>query len=104
MAKRIGGSAIRIPAGLMAVWLLALALAAPIHELSHGSVDHDAAAIEQCDFFVHQHQLAHALVPVSPSSPLHSCAPEQSVAAIVVTIHQAVSLYLARAPPMFTPT
>ncbi len=100
MAQSIGCRAVRLPAGVMALWLLALALAAPIHELSHGSADHEAAAIEQCDFFVHQHQmatlLAHDSTQLAGAKPgthlFEPCAPALRP---VEPTH-----YLSRAPPL----
>ncbi|GAA4871421.1 hypothetical protein [Ferrimonas pelagia] len=82
----------------MAVWILALALVAPLHAQTHHH-EHDSSVIELCDFFVHQHQLtqllsvdwhwpdsnSRALCSDAVEPPRHNCATTKG--------------YLARAPP-----
>ncbi|SHH96777.1 hypothetical protein [Ferrimonas marina] len=94
----------------MVLWLLALVLAAPIHELSHHH-DHSHAhthasghghqddALEHCDFFVHQQQLASMFwheVPLLPGNAPLALAPALEIHAwLQGDSHR----YHARAPP-----
>ncbi|MBY6187677.1 hypothetical protein KUV89_13735 [Marinobacter hydrocarbonoclasticus] len=61
----------RVSAMVMTLWLLAIALAAPVHELSH--VSDEVTVSDQCDFFAHQSQLqqlfSHDLAALAPVSP-----------------------------------
>ncbi|MBY5981279.1 hypothetical protein [Ferrimonas balearica] len=92
---------VRIPrasAMVMAFWLLAIALVAPAHELSH--VHDDITFSEHCDFFAHQAQLqqlfSHQLAPLDPVTPFRWQAD-------TLPLSPWLSLqvaYTARAPPL----
>ncbi len=88
----------RVSAMAMVFWLLAIALAAPAHELSH--VHDDLTLSEQCDFFAHQSQLqqlfSHSLTLLPPVEPFR-WQPQALPASPTVFLSLA---YSARAPPV----
>ncbi|MBY5992275.1 hypothetical protein [Ferrimonas balearica] len=91
-------SSLRAFALLMALWLLAISLAAPAHELSH--VHDEVTLSEQCDFFAHQSQLQQLLSHADVALPSLAPEPWSGPVRPEASPRLPQRLYGARAPPV----